>query len=141
MYTKKLQCALVMMAASWITAAHASSPPLVLPPDPFTAGATCHGGVEPTGFVEDVLGGTEVHIFGVYESAENRGFQQHPRGDVDVTVARTGVPITLVLSSYEPTHWRLNVAPGVQLQRVILQEVEREVVEHLLGHVRGHLDG
>lgn len=39
---------------------------------------------------------------------------------VDVDVKDTGGPVTLGLSAYDRTLWRLHLAPGVDLKRVIL---------------------
>lgn len=39
---------------------------------------------------------------------------------VDVDVKDTGGPVTLGLSAYDRTLWRLHLAPGVELKRVIL---------------------
>lgn len=39
---------------------------------------------------------------------------------VDVTVTRTGEPMTLVLTAYEATKWRLKIAPGVIIKKIIL---------------------
>ncbi|MFN3200194.1 MAG: thrombospondin type 3 repeat-containing protein [Bradymonadia bacterium] len=88
----------------------------------------CHNGGDVTGFA-NATSDTEVHLFGVYESALNRGFRQHPRGDVDVNITRTGVPMILVMSSYEPTNWRLNLAPGAQVQQIILNGYYTQTVE------------
>lgn len=39
---------------------------------------------------------------------------------VDVNVTRTGKPLTLVLSAYEATKWRIKMAKGVKIKRIIL---------------------
>ncbi len=57
--------------------------------------------------------GTELHVVGVYEPL--------PRGTpISVTVARRGVPMMLVLSSYEPAEWQLRIEEGVALEGVVL---------------------
>lgn len=62
-------------------------------------------------FVEPMAFDHELHIIGVY---------QPTAGAITVNVDRAGVPITLVLSSYEPVNFTLVVAPGVELVEVIL---------------------
>lgn len=60
----------------------------------------------------------EVHVVGVYEARS-----PHDRSrsfPATVHVARVGVPIVLVLSSYEAVEWRVSIDPGVIIERVIL---------------------
>lgn len=64
--------------------------------------------------------GSGLHVIGIYEAHSNHGFQYHPEGHVTVRVEASMQPITLVLSSYEPVHWQLDVAPGALLERVII---------------------
>lgn len=66
----------------------------------------------------------EVHVIGVYETNSNHSFNYHPPGFADVRIkyqhAGPMTPITLVLSSYEPNQWRLNVDPGVSIEKIVL---------------------
>lgn len=41
------------------------------------------------------------------------------RNEIEVNIGRIGVPIVLVLCSYEGTQWNLHLAPGVILARVL----------------------
>ena len=41
-------------------------------------------------------------------------------GRIDVDVTRTGTPLTLILTAYDPTKWRIKVAKGVTIKRIIL---------------------
>ena len=52
----------------------------------------------------------EVHAIGVYEGG--------PSG-VSIKVTRTGAPIALLLMAYSPVAWKLEVAPGVVLEKVV----------------------
>ena len=67
----------------------------------------------------------EVHVIGNYESRE-RG-----TGDTDVVLTVTGEsprPLILVLISFQPVRWRLNVTNGVTIDRVILVSFEKREV-------------
>jgi hypothetical protein len=61
--------------------------------------------------------GNEVLFLGVYEAASQRN-NDHLVGPATVTDTRTA-PHTLVLTSYEPVAWTIEVAPGSGLRRVI----------------------
>ena len=66
----------------------------------------------------------DVHV-GNYESSNGSHISTRPRaaGDIDVHLTVTGEstrPLILVLTSYEPVKWRLNVTSGVIIERVIL---------------------
>ena len=65
---------------------------------------------------------TELYIVGQYEPENGR---------TRVTLIRFGVPIVLVLSSYESTIWQLEVDERVDLQQVIVNGYEPSVVEGL----------
>jgi len=64
-----------------------------------------------TTFVEPMPQAEELHIVSVY---------QPNGGAITVDITRAGVPLTLVLSSYEPVQFNLVLAPGVLLEHVIL---------------------
>lgn len=105
----------------------------------FSVGATRHPAALPPG--------TEVHVVGVYKGAlpdgqkdtpwwaKCQGDRSDPRvvqdcharfagqrstGMVSVGVTRTGVPVALILMSYEPVTWKLEVSPRTRLSKVIL---------------------
>ena len=80
------------------------------------------GGYEPSSHIGACAIETELHIVGQYESADD--------GETEVEVSRSAAPIVLVLSSYEPTSWRLNLAPGTQLRQVIINGYEPSVLEN-----------
>ena len=67
----------------------------------------------------------EVHVIGNYESSNGRHSVSVGReeGDTDVVLTVTGespLPLILVLTSYQPMKWRLNIPIGVTIDRVIL---------------------
>lgn len=60
-------------------------------------------------------------ILSVYETRSDHSFGYHPQGTANVHVVNQGTAsLTLVLSSYEPTLWNLNVDAGVNLSKIIL---------------------
>lgn len=69
-----------------------------------------------------VPSGARVLAVGAYESKSGMHGVGRPRvaGAIDVTVRRTSYPVVLVLSSYEPVNWRLQLMPGAQLSGVLL---------------------
>lgn len=76
-------------------------------------------GYRVTGFTKPDPRGPEQVVLGIYESRSDHSAGNHPTGEATVHVKRT-TPHVLVLSSYEPTRWTLDVAPGARLERVIL---------------------
>lgn len=66
-------------------------------------------------------GGKELHLIGVYEARDDHSGNHHPTGNVTVKVDRENVPITLVLSSYEPVQWQIQRAPGTTIEQIILK--------------------
>jgi hypothetical protein len=60
-----------------------------------------------------------LHGIGVYESVD---------GNIDVTVS-TGKTTVLVLSSYSAVNWRINVASGTTLEKVIVRSAYASTVE------------
>jgi hypothetical protein len=62
-----------------------------------------------------VCGGVEVHVIGIYETGSD-----HARtGDGLVRIERPGLH-ALVLSSYEPTRWKIELAEGARIQSIHL---------------------
>lgn len=66
--------------------------------------------------------GARVLAVGAYESKSGMHGIGRPRvaGSIDVTVSRTAYPVVLVLTSYEPVNWRLQLMPGAQLSGILL---------------------
>lgn len=81
------------------------------------------GGGESSNYANppDDRAATELHVISVYEGRTNPGFHPEPEGTVTVNVRSRPKPIVLLLASYEPTVWRLQLDPGVQLASVITQ--------------------
>ena len=64
----------------------------------------------------------DVHVLSCYE-ARNRGFRQHPTGHSTVDISAIGQssrPIVLVLVSYEPIEWTLNIPSQIVIDTVIV---------------------
>lgn len=72
--------------------------------------------------------GAEVQVVGVYETRSDHGGGSHPVGVGRVKVERPGDQI-LVVSSYEPTEWQIEVAPGVNLVAVYAAGYHRQSVK------------
>ncbi len=68
--------------------------------------------------------GPELHVVGLYEGNYPDGVRHmgnfHPWGHAVVDVYVTDRPVILALCSYEPVKWRVRLAKGVRLQKVIL---------------------
>jgi hypothetical protein len=68
-------------------------------------------------------GNLDVHAIGIYEGARpgaaSRRQGEHPEGVVAVDVGVRGKATMLVLSSYEPIEWRVNVQAGARLEKVL----------------------
>ena len=63
----------------------------------------------------------EVHVRSVYEG--NRHTRPPSAGDTNVNIisgGRSSKPVILVLASYEPVNWILNLPAGIIISRVIL---------------------
>jgi uncharacterized protein YjbI with pentapeptide repeats len=76
-------------------------------------------GYEPSIFVDRHAAGPELIVLGLYET-ESRGWgEDHRVGRATVRVERT-VPHVLVLSSFTPTVWRVDLAPGARVEQVIV---------------------
>ncbi len=87
---------------------------------PMPAGI-CNDGQGPlTSFVEPTPQPEELHIIGVYQATDNV---------ITVNVNRADIPLTLVLSAYEPVKFTLVLAPGVLLEHVILNGYNPHSVE------------
>ncbi|WP_227817275.1 hypothetical protein [Nitrogeniibacter aestuarii] len=65
----------------------------------------------------------KVEAVGVYQGARTSGptsTDGRKMGTVDVHVRQGSKPLILVLSSYEPVHWRISRVPGARLDGVLL---------------------
>ena len=62
----------------------------------------------------------ELHFIGVYESHSKHSGNHHPTGTINVKIERKNKPIILALSSYEPVEWNVILAPGVVVEKIIL---------------------
>ena len=83
-----------------------------------------------------------VHVIGIDEGEANSlfFFGRDPNGMVTVSLTVDGeitVPIILVLVSYEPVTWRLNLPAGVTIDRVLLVNLYCSflITSHLLWHL------
>ncbi|MDI9639309.1 hypothetical protein QM565_26745 [Geitlerinema splendidum] len=65
-------------------------------------------------------GGPELHVVGIYEARSDHSANNRQVGVVRVNVERQNQPMVLALSSYEPVEWQLNLAPNVQIEKIIL---------------------
>ncbi len=70
----------------------------------------------------------EVQVVGVYQTRSDHSGGNHPVGTGRVRIDRPGRQ-TLVLSSYEPTNWKIEVGPGVELQAVYATGYHAQTVE------------
>jgi len=71
----------------------------------------------------------EVHVLSVYEVINRR---PPSAGDVTVNVVsrrKSDRPIILVLGSYEPVNWILNLPPGITISKVILVSTPQELMK------------
>jgi hypothetical protein len=78
----------------------------------FVLTTACSSGSLPSVYDGPCGGRAELHIVGQY--------QPDADGSVEVTVSRSGIPVILSLTSYEPTVWNVVAAPDTVIERVIL---------------------
>ena len=72
----------------------------------------------------------EVHVLSVYEG--NRHTRPPSAGNTNVNIisgGRSGKPVILVLASYEPVNWILNLPAGITISRVILVSTRWEFIK------------
>ena len=65
----------------------------------------------------------DVHVLSCYEARSDHGFNYHPTGYSTVDISATGQssrPIVLVLVSYEPIEWTLNIPSQIVIDTVIV---------------------
>ncbi|MEL7037352.1 MAG: hypothetical protein AAFO04_17285 [Cyanobacteria bacterium J06592_8] len=84
-------------------------------------------------FVNLTDGDRELHLVGVYESHRYHRRNDHPVGEAQVKVSRRGKPIILALSSYEPVNWNIQVEPGVEIEKIILNGYHDQKVTGVSG--------
>lgn len=78
------------------------------------------GGYTASYFNNPVQTTPEIHVIGVYEAYTNTSPRNHALGTAVIDVLGTSnVPVDLVLSSYEPTHWVLQ-GDGLQYVNSVL---------------------
>jgi hypothetical protein len=85
----------------------------------------------------------QIEAIGVYEGSlpdnRKRGFGEKIAGYVDVDISQTDLPVKLVLSSYQPVIWRLNISSDARLSEIYLsgskesrvQGVQTVMVSHV----------
>ncbi|HBQ97073.1 MULTISPECIES: hypothetical protein [unclassified Roseofilum] len=62
----------------------------------------------------------ELHLISIYEAHWDHSGGYHPTRQVDIQVERRDRPIILALSAYEPVQWHLRTAPGVKIEKIII---------------------
>lgn len=82
--------------------------------------AECTGGYDFTRYTSEAPTAPALVVLGKYESDSSHSYGNHPTGSTTVHVDASPSPIVLVLSSYEPTQWVLDAAPGATIQRILL---------------------
>lgn len=75
----------------------------------------------------------ELHLIGIYEANANHGGNHHPTGIVDININRQDKPIILALSAYEPVEWKLNLEPGVKVEKIILNGYHDQKISGVSG--------
>lgn len=76
----------------------------------------------------------ELLLIGVYETRSDHSFNYHPQGTATVNVVNQGAgPLTLVLSSYEPTLWNLNIGTGANVSEIILNGYHNQQISGASG--------
>jgi len=77
----------------------------------------------------DLPDNTEIHTVGVYHGGGRNGGKNHSVQSINVEVSREGVPVILVLSSYEPVIWKISKNHKVEIIGVILSGFYDQKVE------------
>ncbi|NES95785.1 MAG: hypothetical protein F6K32_11235 [Desertifilum sp. SIO1I2] len=73
-----------------------------------------------TQFIAQTNGASELNVLAVYEARSDHSANNRQTGVVQVNVERQNRPMILAFSSYEPVEWQLNLAPNVQIEKIIL---------------------
>ena len=75
----------------------------------------------------------EIHIFGVYQTHSDHSFGVHPQGTANIYIERKGVPLIIVLSSYEPVLWKIHKGEDVNISHIILNGYHPHEIEGATG--------
>ncbi|MGL5059332.1 MAG: hypothetical protein ACRC62_05055 [Microcoleus sp.] len=78
-------------------------------------------------------GDKELHLIGVYEASSEHGNGKQTIGAVEVKVERQNKPIILALSSYEPIDWKVNVAPGAVIEKIVVNGYNKQTISGVSG--------
>lgn len=90
--------------------------------------ADCSGGYDFTSYTSAAPTAPALVVLGKYESDSSHSYDNHPTGSTTVHVDASPTPIVLALSSYEPTQWVLDAAPGATIQRIILSGYQAQSI-------------
>lgn len=106
-----------------------------VPTTPISPDANCGvgGSQDFSAYITSGSGDKELHLVGVYESHPHHRGQNHPTGEAQVRVTRQGKPIILALSSYEPVNWNVQVEPGVEIEKIIINGYHDQKVTGISG--------
>lgn len=67
-------------------------------------------------------------VLGVYEGDQNEGHSK--AGVATATITYNAGPIVLGLQSYEPVIWKVRVAPGVKIEKIVISGYNKSTLEH-----------
>lgn len=102
---------------------------------PVSADANCGlgGSGDFSTYVASSVGDKELHIIGVYEARSDHGGGRDPEGAIEVKIDRQNKPMVLALSAYEPVRWKINAAPGANIDKIILNGYHGQSVSGVSG--------
>jgi hypothetical protein len=87
-----------------------------------------------TSYVNPGQTAADLLVIGVYETRSDHSGNYEPQGTATVHILNRGTaPLTLVLSSYEPTLWKLDIAPGVNIREIILNGYNEQEISGASG--------
>jgi hypothetical protein len=82
----------------------------------------------------------QIEAIGVYEGGSlPRGFAGTISGYVEVDINHTDWPVKLVLCSYEPVIWRLNISADARLSEIYLSGSSRSTVQGIQNIMVSHI--
>lgn len=70
----------------------------------------------------------KVHAIGIYQANSDHGYKRHPGGNVNVIVTPKAHPVVLVLCSYEPVTWNVQIEPGASVSQIVVGGYHRQKV-------------
>ena len=73
-----------------------------------------------------------LHVFAIYNSIDDP-WGTHPTGDVDIYIGCVVSPVILVLVSYEPSVWTIEVSEDAMVHAVYVFGFFEQVIEGLVG--------